>query len=149
MAKVVVSGGFDPIHVGHLRMIKEASKFGDVIVVLNTDEWLVRKKGYAFMSWEDRAEILNSIKYVSEVVKAEDEDGTVWRNLRTIKPDYFANGGDRTLETTPELQVCEDFGIEPLFGVGGEDKYDSSSALVRRANMLSKKPVKCQYEHKQ
>ena len=95
---VCVSGGMDPIHVGHVRMILEASKFGDVVVILNSDQWLLRKKGFKFMSWEERAEILRAIRGVVDVVRVNDEDGTVCEALRRIKPDYFANGGDRKNE---------------------------------------------------
>ena len=91
----MVSGGFDPIHVGHIRMIIEASQFGDVIVVANSDEWLFRKKGYTFMGFHERREILMSIKGVIDVVSVDDEDGTVCSALRMHKPTFFANGGDR------------------------------------------------------
>lgn len=130
---VAVSGGFDPVHNGHIRLIREANKHGKVLVILNSDEWLVRKKGYAFMSWDQRAEILLAIKGVYAVVKAEDQDGTVCKTLAENKPQFFANGGDRTNENTPELETCAKEGIEPLFGIGGE-KVASSSEMVKAAN---------------
>ena len=127
---VAVSGGFDPIHVGHTRMILAAAKLGDVIIIANSDEWLMRKKGYVFMSYEERQEVLYSIKGVIDVIEAWDEDDTVCKTLARIKPDIFANGGDRKEETVPEYEVCEELGIEMVFGVGGNDKPQSSSWLV-------------------
>lgn len=130
---VCVSGGMDPIHVGHVRMILEASKFGDVVVILNSDQWLLRKKGFSFMPWEERAEILRAIKGVIDVVRVNDEDGTVCEALRRIKPDYFANGGDRKNENTPEVSLCLELDIKMLWCVGGE-KIQSSSELVSLAS---------------
>tara|TARA_B100000989_G_scaffold17167_1_gene11325 strand:+ start:5147 stop:5635 length:489 start_codon:yes stop_codon:yes gene_type:complete len=129
---VMVSGGFDPVHVGHIRMILEASKYGDVIVIANTDQWLHRKKGFVFMEWARRAEILNSIKGVVLVDSVDDSDGTVCEAIRRLKPNYFANGGDRGKSNTPEQNVCEEMGIELLWGIGGDYKADASSDLVNR-----------------
>lgn len=126
---VAVSGGMDPVHKGHIRMIQEASQFGDVIVILNSDEWLMRKKGFVFMTWAERAEILESVKGVKKVVPVDDSDGSVCEALRREKPTYFANGGDRTNKNTPEMEVCAELGISMLWGVGGE-KVQSSSELV-------------------
>ena len=92
---VMVSGGFDPVHVGHIRMILDASQYGDVIVIANTDHWLHRKKGFVFMEWERRAEILNAIKGVILVDSVDDSDGTVCEAIERLRPTYFANGGDR------------------------------------------------------
>ena len=128
---VAVSGGMDPVHKGHVRMIQEASQFGDVIVILNSDDWLMRKKGFVFMSWEERAEILESIKGVTKVVRVDDTDGSVCEALRREKPTYFANGGDRTDKNTPEMDVCSELGITMLWGVGG-GKIQSSSDLVAK-----------------
>jgi D-beta-D-heptose 7-phosphate kinase/D-beta-D-heptose 1-phosphate adenosyltransferase len=130
---VCVSGGFDPIHKGHVRMIQEAAQFGDVIVIANSDEWLLRKKNKFFMTWEERAEILYAIKGVIKVVKAEDNDGTVCESLRRLKPTYFANGGDRKDFNTPENEVCKELGITMLWGIGG-DKIQSSSWLLAEAS---------------
>ena len=130
---VAVSGGFDPIHIGHVRMILDAKKIGNVIVFLNTDEWLKRKKGYVFMPWEERAEILLGVKGVKEVYRAMDEDDTVCEALKFYKPDVFANGGDRKLGDVPEYQICEELGIEMAFSVGGDDKPQSSSWLVEKS----------------
>ena len=130
---VCVSGGMDPVHVGHVRMILEASKFGDVVVILNSDQWLLRKKGFSFMPWEERAEILRAIRGVVDVVRVNDEDGTVCEALRRIKPDYFANGGDRKNENTPEVSLCLELDIKMLWCIGG-GKIQSSSDLVSLAS---------------
>jgi cytidyltransferase-like protein len=129
---VMVSGGFDPIHVGHVRMIREAAQHGNVIVVANSDDWLYRKKGYNFMGFTERKEILMAIKGVVDVIAVDDKDGTVCEALRRIKPTYFANGGDRTSNNTPEKRVCEELGIEMLWNIGGQ-KIQSSSELVEGA----------------
>ena len=131
---VCVSGGFDPVHIGHLRMIQEASKFGKVIVIVNSDDWLMRKKGYIFMPFEERCEILEGFTATGETTNVDDSDNTVCEALRRIKPDYFANGGDRKTDNTPEMDVCEELGIEMLWSVGG-GKIQSSSTLVDEAGM--------------
>lgn len=130
MKKIIaVSGGFDPIHMGHIRMIREAAKLGDVVVILNSDDWLKRKKSYNFMSFKERSYIAGSIKGVMMVSGVDDSDGSVCEALRRIKPDAFANGGDRYESNTPEMDVCNELGIEMLWNIGGE-KEQSSSALV-------------------
>ena len=128
---VMVSGGFDPIHAGHIAMIRDAAQHGDVIVVANSDEWLMRKKGFVFMSFEERRDILKEIKGVVIVAAVDDSDGTVCDALRKIRPDYFANGGDRGKNNTPEQDVCEELGIDMLWGVGGDYKRNSSSDLAK------------------
>lgn len=130
---VMVSGGFDPIHVGHVRMILAAAEYGDVIVVANSDDWLTRKKGYNFMPFEERKEIIESIRGVLKVVPVNDQDNTVCAALIEHKPDFFANGGDRKQDNTPEKIVCESLEIEMLWNVGG-GKIQSSSDLVKHAN---------------
>tara|TARA_B100000900_G_scaffold415592_1_gene446132 strand:- start:6304 stop:6723 length:420 start_codon:yes stop_codon:yes gene_type:complete len=129
---VAVSGGFDPIHVGHIRMIRGAAELGNVIVIANSDDWLLRKKGYIFMNWRERAEILQNIKGVVAVYEAKDEDDSVCASLNALKPDIFANGGDRKEGNIPEYRLCEDLGIEMKFGIGGTDKPQSSSWLVEK-----------------
>ncbi len=129
---VAVSGGFDPVHIGHVRMIKEASEHGDVLVIINSDDWLMRKKGYVFMPWKERAEIMANIKGVVVVTSVDDSDGTVCEALVRCKPHAFANGGDRKEKNTPEMDLCEHIGIEMLWQVGGGDKPQSSSWLVNK-----------------
>lgn len=129
---IMVSGGFDPLHIGHLRMIKEAAQHGKVIVVVNSDAWLLRKKGFIFMPFEERKEIIEGYTEVDRVEAVDDSDGTVCEALWRLKPTYFANGGDRTSNNTPEMRVCEQLGIEMLWGVGG-GKIQSSSEMVANA----------------
>ena len=131
-----VSGGFDPLHIGHLRLMKEAAQHGHLVVIVNSDDWLMRKKGYIFMPFEERCEILNGLKCVSETVGVDDRDGTVCEALRRIKPTYFANGGDRQSQNTPEINLCEEIGIELLWRIGG-GKMQSSSQLVESSPMLT------------
>lgn len=118
------------MHVGHLRMFKEAAKYSDLVVIVNSDEWLTRKKGKPFMVYDDRAEIISELKCVSAVVEADDDDGTVCTTLDRLRPDCFANGGDRTKHNTPEGELCQKLGIKQLFNIGGE-KIRSSSELCR------------------
>ena len=129
---VMVSGGFDPVHVGHIRMIRDAAQYGDVIVVANSDQWLYRKKGFVFMEFDKRSEILSAIKGVIVVDSVDDTDGTVCEAIRRHKPDFFANGGDRGKSNTPEQSVCEEMGVELLWEIGGDYKADASSNLVER-----------------
>jgi len=127
---IMISGGFDPIHVGHVKMIQEARNYGDVIVILNSDDWLMRKKGFIFMPWNERAEIIAAISGVTEVVPVDDTDGTVCKALEAFKPTYFGNGGDRTDQNTPEKELCRELNIEMIWGLGG-GKIQSSSSLIK------------------
>ena len=131
MTIVAVSGGFDPLHEGHVNMIEDAVQYGRIHVYLNTDEWLMRKKGYVFMPWKTRARILMAMKGVEMVIPVMDKDDTVCQTIKTFKPDIYCNGGDRFPENTPELKLCNDLKIRTIFNVGGE-KIQSSSELVRR-----------------
>ena len=132
MKKIMVSGGFDPIHVGHVRMILEAAKHGEVIVVANSDDWLMRKKGYVFMPWEERAEIIESIRGVVRVEHVDDSDNTVCEAISRCRPDAFANGGDRKGDNTPEVALCNELNIELMWNIGG-GKIQSSSDLVKNS----------------
>jgi|TARA_R110002020_G_scaffold84472_8_gene209242 cytidyltransferase-like protein len=123
---VAVSGGFDPMHAGHVQLFELASKIGKVVVILNSDDWLTRKKGKAWMEFKDRAYVLQSCRFVTGVVPVDDSDDTVCQALREMRPDFFANGGDRVSSNTPELFVCKKIGVEMLFNVGGEKIYSSS-----------------------
>lgn len=131
---VAISGYFDPIHGGHIDYIEAAAQFGRLVVFLNTDEAAIRKKGYAFMPFKDKARILMAMKGVDVVMPAMDSDGSVCKNLELIRPDIFANGGDRFEDNIPEKSTCERLGIEMVFNVGG-GKVQSSSALVE--NVIS------------
>jgi cytidyltransferase-like protein len=135
MKIIVVSGGFDPIHSGHIEYLKSAKEFGDkLIVALNSDSWLEKKKGKPFMPFNERKSILEAIQYVSEVINFKDDrKGSCINALLKIKklyPDdkiFFANGGDRNINNIPEMSVS---GIEFLFSVGGNDKKNSSSWIL-------------------
>jgi cytidyltransferase-like protein len=135
---VVVSGGFDPIHIGHIRMMQEARALGDrLVVILNNDNWLTTKKGYSFMPEKERAEIIAAFAFVDGVVITEhdenDADRSVSRELEKIKPDIFANGGDRrNADEIPESVVCKKNGIEMLFNIGFGGKVQSSSWLTAK-----------------
>lgn len=138
MSKVIVSGGFDPCHSGHIQMIRDASEHGGVVVLLNSDTWLTRKKGKPFMSFNERFAIMSEIKNVCLVLPMNDDDGTACDGIaqvRKIFPDeklYFANGGDRKFNSTPskEQSLCNDLNIECLFGIGGDYKKNSSSVIL-------------------
>lgn len=132
---VAISGGFDPIHIGHIRLIQAARKLGNkLIVILNNDNWLKEKKTHIFMHQKERKEILESIRGVDEVIltshKPDPKDMSVSRELTEIKPNIFANGGDRTLANTPEASVCRTVGCKMVFSVGHGGKIQSSSWLL-------------------
>ena len=132
----MVSGGFDPIHIGHVRYIREAKKLGDrLVVVLNNDNWLKIKKGKEFMPENERKEILESLSDVDEVVISShiegDKDRSVCREIEKIKPHIFANGGDRFADDIPEFQTCNKLGIKMVFNVGHGGKIRSSSDLLK------------------
>ena len=140
MNKIIcISGGFDPLHVGHVRLMKSASQHGSVFVILNSDEWLMRKKGYMFMTFDERQEIISSMVAVHDVLSVDDNDGTVCEALERIRPSYFGNGGDRLSENVPEVDLCKQLGIEMIWNLGGE-KVQSSSDLVRSYKELSENP---------
>lgn len=144
---VMVSGGFDPVHAGHIRMIRHAAEYGDVIVIANSDDWLFRKKGFVFMEYERRIEILNAIKGVILVDSVDDSDGTVCEAIRRHVPNFFANGGDRGRSNTPEQTVCEELGVKLLWGVGGEEKLQSSSELAKKARNFEVPPIRNKAQH--
>ena len=132
----MATGGFDPVHSGHIAYFKAAKALGDVLIVgLNSDEWLERKKGRAFMPWNERLCIVNNLAVVDEVYTFDDEDGSARHFIQQVRAHYptatlvFANGGDRTKDNIPEMDV-QDTNIEFAFGVGGEDKTNSSSWIL-------------------
>ena len=127
--KIAVSGYFDPIHVGHLEYLKMAKSLGDILVVIvNNNHQCVLKKGKFFMDENDRLEIVKAIKYVDEVVLSVDQDKTVCKSLELIRPNIFANGGDRSSDEVPETSVCKKYKIEMVDGLG--KKIRSSSSLT-------------------
>jgi cytidyltransferase-like protein len=132
---VLVTGGFDPLHSGHIEYFKAARRLGNLLVVgINSDEWLARKKGQAFMPASERRAIIENIYQVHRVIEFDDTDNTAIDAIRKVKelfPMYkvvFANGGDRTADNIPEM-VFDD--VEFVFGVGGEDKKNSSSWILQ------------------
>jgi D-beta-D-heptose 7-phosphate kinase/D-beta-D-heptose 1-phosphate adenosyltransferase len=135
----IVSGGFDPIHSGHVDLIRGAWKLAGknpIVVILNSDEWLTRKKGKPFMDYKNRKSILDGLLYVRKVYKADDADNSVCKTLTKLYDMYietydivFVNGGDRDNSNTPEGELCKDMGIELAWGVGGEKIFSSSKFL--------------------
>jgi cytidyltransferase-like protein len=139
MIKVAVAGGWDPLHIGHVRHIEEASKLGDWLVVLvSSDEDMVRKKGTAFMPLNERVEILKALRWVDEVVVTIDKDGTMAETLKIVKPNIFAKGGDRTPDNMPtnEVEACKEIDCKIVYGVG--KRLQSSSALLKRVKKEAK-----------
>lgn len=136
---VAVSGGFDPLHIGHVRMFEEAKKFGDeLVVILNNDNWVKDKKGHVFMPHHERKELIEALAVVDRVVLTDHAPGeyftdkSVTRALRQLKPDIFANGGDRRPDgdPVPEVVLCKELGIEMVYNVGIGGKVQSSSWLI-------------------
>ena len=136
---VLVSGGFDPVHSGHISLIQEAANYGDVVVLLNSDEWLCTKKGKEFLPYKEREIIMGSIKKVIDVISFDDSDTTCIDGIRKVISKYpnrkikFANGGDRNDKTTiPEITFCEKNRVEILWKIGGDTKKNSSSLILKR-----------------
>ncbi len=132
---VAVSGGFDPLHKGHVRMFDEAKKLGTkLVVVLNNDNWLQRKKGYVFMEEQERKEVIEALRSVDAVMLTahpkNPKDMSVCAELTKLKPDIFANGGDRVLDNIPEVAVCREICCQMVFNVGRGGKVQSSSWLI-------------------
>jgi cytidyltransferase-like protein len=137
MKIVLITGGFDPLHSGHIAYFKAAKTLGDLLIVgLNSDDWLVRKKGAAFMPWNERLCIINNLSMVNEVYTFDDDDGSAKHFIQQARAHYpdaeliFANGGDRTKDNIPEMDVV-DSNLSFVFGVGGEDKKNSSSWILQ------------------
>jgi rfaE bifunctional protein nucleotidyltransferase chain/domain len=131
---VATSGGFDPLHIGHVRLIQEAKKLGDkLVVIVNSDEWLKRKKGFVFMKLDDRIELIMALKGVDDVMVWDDGTPTVSGALKKLKPNIFAKGGDRSdLSKIPEAAVCKEIGCKIVFDVGRGGKVESSSWILKR-----------------
>lgn len=133
---VLVTGGFDPIHSGHIEYFKEAKKLGDILVVgVNSDSWLTRKKGSPFMPLLERTNIVRNLKMVDFVIDFNDNDGSARHAIQLVRQSYpqdqilFANGGDRTNDNIPEMDVADN-NIRFVFGVGGFNKANSSSWIL-------------------
>ncbi|MSR78691.1 MAG: hypothetical protein EXS59_00915 [Candidatus Taylorbacteria bacterium] len=142
---VAVSGGFDPIHIGHVRMFNEAKALGDrLVVILNNDNWINKKKVSAFMPEYERKEVIEALASVDEVMltshSENSDDMSVCEALNKLRPHIFANGGDRTVQDSknvssslsPEAILCEKLGIKMVFGIGRGGKVQSSSWLLKK-----------------
>jgi len=148
---VAVSGGFDPLHIGHIRLFQEAKKLGDeLVVILNNDHWLRKKKGSEFMIEEERKEIIEALACVDKVIISSHSkninfknvtDKSVCDDLAKIKPHIFANGGDRFVDDIPEFKLCNELGIKMVFNVGHGGKVRSSSELLKNYTKKIKKRV--------
>lgn len=142
---VAVSGGFDPLHVGHVRLFQEAKKLGHkLVVILNNDHWLRQKKGHVFMPERERAEVIRAIQYVDRVVLTKHPpnpgDMSVCAELKRLRPHIFANGGDRSKSNIPEVPVCQAISCKMVFSVGRGGKVQSSSWLLREYLEGASKP---------
>jgi D-beta-D-heptose 7-phosphate kinase/D-beta-D-heptose 1-phosphate adenosyltransferase len=132
----LVTGGFDPIHSGHISYFKRAKDLSNYLVVgINTEEWLTRKKGQYFQSWKERAEIIRHLDMVDAVISWNDEDdsacGAIAKCLEIAQTVVFANGGDRGKDNTPEIDKYDDHpNVEFAWGIGGDDKMNSSSWIL-------------------
>ena len=138
MRVVIVSGGFDPIHSGHIEHFKEAKKLGDILIVgLNSDEWLTRKKGKPFMPIEERLAVIRELRMVDSAVSFNDDDNSsidlIKKALVLFDDVLFANGGDRTQDNIPEIDAFDkDPRVQFAFGVGGTHKQNSSSWILKQ-----------------
>lgn len=142
---VLTSGGFDPVHKGHLEYLERASKLGDIhICIMNGEHFLINKKGYSFMGDENRFAVLSSLQFVDLVIRALDEDDTVTKTIKYIRELFpsefynmvFAKGGDRFKAEVPELELCKKLDIEIVDGLG--EKIESSSSLVKQFELNKK-----------
>ncbi len=134
---VAVSGGFDPVHRGHVRHFKEAKKLGTkLVVILNNDNWLRKKKGYVFMEEDERKEIIEAMAAVDKVVltnhAADTSDMSVCTLLEKLRPHMYANGGDRNVRNIPEVRTCKKIKCKMIFNVGKGGKVQSSSWLIAK-----------------
>ncbi|MFA5133853.1 MAG: adenylyltransferase/cytidyltransferase family protein [Patescibacteria group bacterium] len=134
---VAVSGGFDPLHIGHVRLMQEAKKLGDrLVVILNNDNWLKKKKGYFFMPQDERVEVIKALSCVDDVLLTSHlenpEDMSVCAEIIKLKPDIFANGGDRNNNNIPEIAAAESVGCALVYNVGAGGKVQSSSWLLKK-----------------
>lgn len=129
---VATSGYFDPIHAGHIELLEKAKALGDkLIVILNTDEQAIMKKGFVFMPFDERKKIVESLKFVDEVIGSIDDDQTQCKTLEKLKPNIFAKGGDRNSGNIPEKEICDKAGIKIVDGLG--EKIQSSSHLIKKS----------------
>jgi len=137
---VAVSGGFDPIHVGHIQLFKKAKSLGnELVVILNNDNWLKKKKGFIFIPQDERKQIIKSLKWINRVIITghgpDPEDMSVNDELKKLRPDIFANGGDRATKKdipVPEVAICKTINCKMVFNIGKGGKIQSSSWLLEK-----------------
>jgi D-beta-D-heptose 7-phosphate kinase/D-beta-D-heptose 1-phosphate adenosyltransferase len=130
---ILVTGAFDPLHLGHLLVLKHASSYGELIVGLNSDEWLQKKRGFSLIDFKTRKVTLElDVPFISQVIEFDDSDGTCCDAIRKVKPTFFGNGGSATAASIPkkELELCKELNIEPIFNLGDtsgdfEERYIS------------------------
>ena len=139
---ILISGGFDPVHSGHINLIIDAGSYGDVVVLLNSDHWLKNKKGKEFLPFYERKTIMLALKKVIDVIEFDDSNQTCVEGIKKALKKYnnriikFANGGDRNTNSTPtpEFEFCTKYNIEMLWGIGGTNKSNSSSWILKKWN---------------
>ena len=145
---IVISGGFDPIHSGHLNLISDASKITNVIAIVNNNNFLLKKKGFIFLDEKERLQILSAIVGINQVFLSIDDDHTVNKSIQFLvdsgkKIKFFGNGGDRkSIEDIPEGEVCQNNNIEMIFNLGGEKSQSSSALAVSLYDQIQKKDKK-------
>ena len=136
---IMISGAFNPLHLGHLLLIKHASSYGKVVVALNSDEWVRKNKGYLLFNWESREMLLKDCRYVHDVIRFDDSDGTVCDALKKVKPTFFGNGGTASNTSIPkkELDLCKELDIVNIFGLGeSEDNIEEKYLILTQDSIL-------------
>jgi len=133
MKKIIaLSGGFNPPNAGHTAMILDAANIGDVVIILNSNEWCARRRwnNKSFIDWEMRRDILMEIPGVVNVIPVDDEDDTVCSTLRQLKPDFFGNGGNRSVENTPEVELCKELNIGTVWFLGNKISDEATQTIT-------------------
>ncbi len=133
MKKIIaLSGGFDPPNAGHAAMILDAVNIGDVVIILNSNEWCERRRwnNKNFIDWEMRRDILMEIPGVVDVIPVNDDDDTVCSALKHLKPDFFGNGGNRSVENTPEVQLCKELNIGTVWFLGNKVTDEATQTIA-------------------
>lgn len=137
---VIISGGFDPVHKGHVRMVKSSAELCEMLIVgVNSDDWLRRKKGKEFMEFDERVEIMSAFQGVGYAVGFDDSDNSASDLIKRTRELYpaasiaFANGGDRLHDNIPEVQTCLEHDVEMVWNIGG-GKIQSSSDLIKKSS---------------
>ena len=136
---ILISGAFNPLHLGHLLLLKHASSYGEVIVALNSDMWIKKNKGYLLFNYAVREMLLRDCPYVSDVVSFDDSDGTVCDAIRKVKPTFFGNGGTIRNNSIPEdeYKLCMEMDIVTIFGLGeNEDDVEEKYLVLTQDSIL-------------